>query len=69
MAVELASVKKAHEQEGFLSGLTAFIANILNTSTPVSTIGNTTMMDFGLALYHKKQAFTFPAASNFKIQL
>jgi hypothetical protein len=69
MTVELASVKKAHEQEGFFSGLTAFIANILNTSTPVSIIGNATMMDFGQALYLKEQAFTFPVASNFKIQL
>lgn len=69
MSVELASIKKVDEGEGFFSKLTAMIANILSTSTPVSRIGNATMMDFGQALYHKEQAFTFPLASNFKLEL
>jgi hypothetical protein len=69
MSVELASVKKAEEKEGFFSGLTAIIANILSTSTPVSVVGNTTMMDFGRALYEKQQNFTFPRAENFSLQL
>lgn len=69
MSVELGSIKKAEGKEGFLSGLTAMIANMLSTSTPVSTVGNATMMEFGQALYAKQQAFTFPAASNFKLEL
>jgi hypothetical protein len=69
MTVELASVKKADAKEGFLSGLTAMIANILSTSTPVSPVGNSTMMEFGRALYEQESAFTFPRAENFTLQL
>ncbi|MCE5186980.1 MAG: hypothetical protein LLF76_12730 [Planctomycetaceae bacterium] len=69
MSVQLASIRKAHRRDGFLSGLTAMIANLLSTTTPVSTIGNATMMEFAKALYEKEQAFTFPQARNFKIQL
>jgi len=69
MSVELASVKKANENEGFFSGLTAMLANILSTSTPVSLVGNATMMEFGRALYEKQNAFTFPRAENFSLQL
>lgn len=69
MSVELASVKKANDSEGFLSGLTAMLANIFSTSTPVSSVGNATMMDFGRALYEKENAFTFPQAENFSLQL
>ena len=66
MSVEIASVKKADSKEGFFSHLTAMIANILSTSTTVAPVGNTTMMDFGTALYEKRPAFTFPKAANIK---
>ena len=66
MSVEIASVKKANSKEGFFSHLTAMIANILSTSTTVAPVGNTTMMDFGTALYQKQPAFTFPKAANIK---
>ena len=64
MGVELASVTKPSKGEGLFSRLTAMIANILSTSTPVAPAGNTAVMDFGVALYEKKPVFTFPAAAN-----
>lgn len=69
MSVEIASLKKAEEKEGFFSCLTAMIANILMTSTPVAPVGNTTMMDFGVALYEKEPVFMFPAALNIESEL
>lgn len=66
MSVEIASIKKEQEKENIFSCLTAAIANILSTSTPVARIGNDTMLDFGEALYNKEEAFTFPHAENIK---
>lgn len=66
MSVEIASLKKEKEKEGFFSHLTAMIANILCTSTAVAPVGNSTMMDFGTALYQKQSEFTFPKADNIK---
>lgn len=68
MSVEIASLKKAEEKHGLFSKLTAMIANILLTSTPVSPVGGSTMMDFSTALYQKKPVFVFPHASNIKSQ-
>ena len=64
MSVEVASLKKHEGKEGFFSRLTAMIANVLLTSTPIAPTGNATMMDFGTALYKKQPVFTFPYASN-----
>lgn len=69
MSVEIASLKKPEKKEGFFSCLTAMIANILMTSTPVAPVGNTTMMDFGVALYEKEPVFMFPAALNIESEL
>ena len=66
MSVEIASLTKGKGKEGFMSHLTAFVANILSTSTPISEVGNDTMMDFGLALYEKQDLFVFPRALNVK---
>lgn len=66
MSVEIASIKKAKKKEGFFSHLTAMIANIFSTSMKVPPVGNSTMMDFGTALYEKEPAFTFPKAANIK---
>jgi hypothetical protein len=62
MNVEIATVSKPQETEGFFSSLTAMFANLLLSAQPVSAVGNDTMLDFGLALYHKKPEFTFPVA-------
>lgn len=66
MSVEIASLKKHEGKEGLFSRLTAIIANVLFTSTPIAQTGNATMMDFGTALYKKQPVFTFPYASNIK---
>lgn len=66
MAVELDAVKKHDEKEGIFSRLTAMIANVLSTSTPIHPVGNATMMDFGTALYKKEPVFNFPHADNIK---
>ena len=68
MSVQIASLKKAKEKEGVFSKLTAIIANILLTSTPVDPVGNATLMDFSTALYEKKPMFVFPYADNIKTQ-
>lgn len=66
MSVEIASIKKHKGVEGIFSRLTAVIANVFFTSTPIAPTGNATMMDFGTALYKKQSVFTFPHASNIK---
>ncbi len=66
MSVELDAVKKPHEKEGLFSRLTAIIANVLSTSTPIHPVGNETMMNFGTALYKKDPVFNFPYAENIK---
>ncbi len=68
MSVEIASLKKAKAKEGVFSKLTAMIANILLTSTPVDPVGNATLMDFSTALYKKKPMFVFPYADNIKMR-
>lgn len=62
MSVEIASVHKAHQSEGLFSSITAMFANMLLSAQPVSVVGNETMLEFGLALFHKKTEFTFPVA-------
>lgn len=69
MSVEIATLTKAEEKEGIFSRLTAMIANILMTSTPVAPVGNSTMMDFGVALYEKDPVFRFPVAVNLASEL
>lgn len=62
MSVEIATVQKAHQSEGLFSSITAMFANLLLSAQPVSAVGNETMLEFGLALFHKKPVFTFPLA-------
>lgn len=69
MSVEVATVQKAHQSEGLFSSITAMFANLLLSAQPVSEVGNDTMLDFGLALYHKKPAFTFPVAETLRPSL
>ena len=66
MSVEVATVQKAHQSEGLFSSITAMFANLLLSAQPVSMVGNETMLEFGLALYYKKPAFTFPVAETLR---
>jgi hypothetical protein len=69
MSVEIASVHKAHQSEGLFSSITAMFANLLLSAQPVSVVGNETMLEFGLALFHKKAEFTFPVAETLTTSL
>ena len=66
MSVEIASVQKAHQTEGLFTSITAIFANLLLSAQPVSAVGNETMLNFGLALFHKKGEFTFPVAETLR---
>jgi len=66
MGIELASLKKANQSEGWFSSLTAMLANLVLPPMPISEIGHHTMLDFGLALYQKKSSFTFPVAKTLR---
>ena len=69
MSVEIASVQKAYQSEGLFSSITAMFANLLLSAQPVSVVGNETMLEFGLALFHKKAEFTFPVADTLTTSL
>lgn len=69
MSVEIASLKKADQSEGWMSSLTAMLANLVLTPLPISRVGNDTMLDFGLALYQKRPDFTFPVAETLRSSL
>ena len=68
MAMQLGSVYSYQGKEGFGGRLKAFIANLFIPPLDITAIGNDTMLDFGYALYKEKQTFTFPKATNLKIQ-
>lgn len=69
MDVELASVHGQDSSEGLLSSIRAMFANWLLSALPISEVGNETMLDFGLALYHKEREFTFPIAETLRPSL
>lgn len=66
MGIKLASVNSAEKPQGFLAGLKGAIANLFLEPPKVAKLGNDTMLDFGLALFNEKPAFTFPKANNIK---
>jgi hypothetical protein len=66
MSVEIASLTRYNEKEGVISRITAMIVNVFSTTSAITPIGNTAMMDFGATLYQKQPRFTFPYASNIK---
>jgi len=66
MDIEVSSVGGKTGPEGFLGGLKATLANWLIKPPKVAKLGNDTMLDFGLALFEEKPAFTFPKAKNIR---
>jgi hypothetical protein len=66
MGILVASISDAEESEGFISGIRGCIANLFITPPKVTKLGNTTMLEFGDALLHKNNTFTFPKAKNIK---
>lgn len=66
MEVSLASVKSADAGNGiwqnFIGGIKGAAANLLLPPLNITTNGQQTMMDFGVALATQKPTFTFPFA-------
>ncbi len=66
MGIKVASISGKAESGGFFSVLKGAIANLLIKPPKVTKLGNTTMLEFGYALFQKNTTFTFPQAKNIK---
>jgi hypothetical protein len=66
MGIEIASIRKKTEEEGFWSKIKGLIANFLIKPLEVDKLGNDTMLNYGYAILKQKPAFTFPKAKNIK---
>src|SRR4030043_2392454 len=66
MGIEIASIHKKTEDEGFWSKIKGLIANFLIKPLEVDKLGNDTMLNFGYAILKQEPAFTFPKAKNIK---
>lgn len=66
MSVQVGSIVSENQAEGWISSLSAFLANFLLPAQPVSAIGNQTMLDFGKTLCEKQSEFVFPAAATIR---
>lgn len=66
MGILVASISDAEESEGLISGIKGCIANLFIKPPKVTKLGNITMLEFGDALLHKNNTFTFPKAKNIK---
>jgi hypothetical protein len=66
MGIEIASIHKKTEEEGFWSKIKGLIANFFIKPLEVDKLGNDTMLNFGYAILKQKPAFTFPKAKNIK---
>jgi len=64
MGIEIASIAKKSKSAGFFGRIKGAIANLFIKPPKVDTLGNTTMLEFGCALFQKKSTFTFPKAKN-----
>ncbi len=66
MGINVASISKSEDDEGFWSRLKGALANLLIEPPKIEPLGNTTMLEFGEVLLRKKTTFTFPIAKNIK---
>lgn len=64
MAIKFAGISKTQSPDGFLSSIKGTFANLFIKPVEVNSLGNQTLLDFGLALFQKKPEFTFPLAQN-----
>jgi hypothetical protein len=64
--VKVTSISKTEDSEGFIDSLKGVIANLFIKPTKVDKLGNQAILDFGLALFEQKPAFTFPKAGNIR---
>ena len=57
----------ATSADGFISSIKATIANLFIPTIGIHPQGNKALLDFGMALFQKKENFTFPTAQNIEI--
>ncbi len=66
MGIKVASIARKNESAGIFEALKGALANLLIVPPEVASLGNETMLNFGLALLGQEPAFTFPKATNIK---
>jgi hypothetical protein len=69
MITEVGAVAGEKQEEGFFAAVKAMLANWFLPPLPIATVGNETMMNFGMALDTTQPAFTFPYAQNLRQSL
>jgi hypothetical protein len=69
MTTEVGAVAGEKQKEGFFAAVKAMLANWFLPPLPIATVGNETMMNFGMALDTTQPAFTFPYAQNLRQSL
>lgn len=67
LSIKLSSISDSETTNGFWSSVKGMIANFFIEPITINPKGNDTMLDFGLALYHGQDSYTFPVAENLKI--
>ncbi len=66
MGVTLASITKADKSDGFFARIKGAVATLFLKPSKISTLGNDTMLDFGVAILKQEPEFTFPVAKNIR---
>jgi hypothetical protein len=66
MGIEIASLHKKTDEDGYWSSVKAVIANFFINPPRVTKLGNDTMLNFGYAMLKQKPEFTFPRAENLR---
>lgn len=66
MGIKIASIAKAGKPAGVLGNIKGVLVNLFLEPPEVDELGNSTMLEFGEALLHKKGSFTFPKAKNIR---
>jgi len=66
MSITVASISKRPSGNGPIGHLKAAIANLFLKPAKIDPLGNDTLLNFGLALFHQEPTFTFPRAVHMK---
>jgi len=66
MDIQVSAIYTEGSKPGFWGKLKGSIANLIIKPLEIDKLGNDTMLDFGCALFNKKETFTFPNAKNLK---
>jgi hypothetical protein len=69
MITEVGAIAGEKQKEGFFAAVKAMLANWFLPPLPIATVGNETMINFGMALDATQPEFTFPYARNLRQSL